>query len=290
MKPPRFQYSAPYMLDEALGLLDQHGEEAKVLAGGQSLIPLLNMRLAAPAYLVDINHISELQYAEAEDGYLAIGATMRQRQIEHSPFVQEQFPLLKEVVQHIGHMQIRSRGTLVGSIAHADPAAELPALLVCLNGEVVAQSVHGERVIKGEDFFTGYLSTALLPGEMLTEVRFPWIAPQAGWAFMEFARRSGDFALVGAVAVLTPSLDGHCLSANIAYLGISGSPVRARAVENILLGTTLDEQTLDRAAEEARSVVGDDVKDVHATVDYRKSLTVELTKRVLKAAWERRER
>src|SRR5579863_1189553 len=263
MKPPRFQYCAPYMLDEALVLLDQHGEEAKVLAGGQSLIPLLNMRLAAPGYLVDINHISELQYTEAEDGYLAIGATMRQRQIEHSPFVQEKFPLLVEVVRHIGHMQIRSRGTLVGSIAHADPAAELPALLVCLNGEVMAQSIHGERVIKAEDFFMGYLSTALVPGEMLAEVRFPWIAPQAGWAFMEFARRSGDYALVGAVAVLTPSLDDRCLSANIAYLGISGFPVRARAVENILIGSTLDEETLNHAAEEARSVVSDDMEDVH---------------------------
>src|SRR5947199_5524627 len=186
MKPPRFQYCAPGMLDEALALLDQHREDTKVLAGGQSLIPLLNMRLAGPVYLVDINHISELHYIEPEDGYLAIGATVRQRQVERSALVQEQYPMLVEAVQHIGHMQIRNRGTVVGSIAHADPAAELPALLTCLNGEVVAQSMSGERVIKAGEFFTGYLSTSLASNEMLTEIRFPWIPPQAGYAFMEF--------------------------------------------------------------------------------------------------------
>ena len=289
MKPPRFQYCAPDMLDEALALLDQCGGEAKVLAGGQSLIPLLNMRLAGPTYIVDINHISELNYIEAEDGYLAIGATVRQRQVERSSLVQAQHPVLIEVVQHIGHMQIRNRGTIAGSIAHADPAAELPALLTCLKGEVVAQSISAERVIKAEEFFTGYLSTSLEAGEMLTEVRFPWIAPQSGWAFMEFARRAGDYALVGAAAVVTPALDGQCMSAQIAYLGIAGSPMRAREVENILIGTTMDDRTLNEAAELARSLVSEDMDDVHATVDYRRALTAELTRRVLKAAWERRE-
>ena len=289
MKPPRFQYAAPRLLDEALTLLNQYGDDAKVLAGGQSLVPLLNMRLAGPSYIVDINHISELHYIEPEDGYLSIGATVRQRQVERSALVKEQFPLLVEVVQHIGHMQIRNRGTVVGSIAHADPAAELPALLTCLNGEVLVQSANGERVIKAEEFFTGYLSTALEPGEMLTEVRFPWIPPQAGWAFMEFARRSGDYALVGAAAVLTPSLDDRCMVAHIAYLGIAGSPVRARAIEDVLVGTTLDDATLDSAAEIARTIVSEDMSDVHATTEYRRVLTAELTRRVLKAAWERRQ-
>src|SRR6266699_952898 len=288
MKPPRFRYCAPAMLDEALSLLDKYGEDAKVLAGGQSLIPLLNMRLASPAYVLDINHISELNYIETEDGYLAVGATVRQRQVERSLLVKEQHPLLVEVVQHIGHMQIRNRGTIVGSIAHADPAAELPALLTCLNGEVVAQSVHGERIIKADEFFTGYLSTGLLPGEMLTEVRFPWIPPQSGWAFMEFARRSGDYALVGATAVVTPSLDDHCMAAHLAFLGISGYPVRAREIEQLLIGTTLDDQTFNHAAELARTFVSDDMEDVHATVDYRRALTAELTKRVVRAAWARR--
>jgi CO/xanthine dehydrogenase FAD-binding subunit len=290
MKPPRFHYCSPRILDEALVLLDQYGEEIKVLAGGQSFVPLLNMRLAAPSYIVDINHISELHYFETEPGYLAIGAIARQRQIERSVLVQEKHPLLVEVIKHIGHMQIRNRGTVVGSVAHADPAAELPALLTCLDGDVLAQSMHGERVIKAGEFFTGYLSTALEAGEMLTEVRFPWLAPNAGWSFMEFARRSGDYALVGAVAVLTPAADDTCMSANIAYLGVAGSPMRAHAIEQLLVGTKLDPQTLEDAAGAARDVVGEDMQDVHATFEYRRELTAELTRRVLKQAWERRER
>ena len=290
MKPPRFHYCAPHMLDEALALLDQNSEDTKVLAGGQSFVPLLNMRLASPTYIVDINHITELHYIEQEDGYLAIGATVRQRQVERSVLVQEKHPLIVEVIKHIGHMQIRNRGTVVGSIAHADPAAELPALLTCLNGEVLVQSIHGERVIKAEEFFTGYLSTALEPGEMLTEVRFPLIAPKAGWAFLEFARRSGDYALVGTVAVLNPTADDHCMSAQIAYLGIAGAPIRGIDVEAAIVGTALDKTTLDNAAKAASMLVSDDMEDVHATVEYRRVLTGELTKRVLRAAWERRGR
>jgi len=288
MKPPRFHYCAPYMLDEALTLLDQNSEDTKVLAGGQSFVPLLNMRLASPTFIVDINHIAELHYIEQEDGYLAIGATVRQRQVERSALVQDKHPMLIEVIKHIGHMQIRNRGTVVGSVAHADSAAELPALLTCLNGEVLAQSIHGERVIKAEEFFTGYLSTALEPGEMLTEVRFPLLAPKAGWAFLEFARRSGDYALVGAAAVLTPAADDHCISAHIAYLGIAGAPIRGFAVEASIVGTTLDESALNAAAEASSILVNDDMGDVHATVEYRRVLTGELTKRLLKAAWERR--
>ncbi|HEU0001485.1 MAG TPA: xanthine dehydrogenase family protein subunit M [Ktedonobacteraceae bacterium] len=290
MKPPRFHYCAPRILDEALALLDQYGEEIKVLAGGQSFVPLLNMRLAAPTYIVDINHISELHYYETEPDYLAIGAIARQRQIERSLLVQEKHPMLVEVIKHIGHMQIRNRGTVVGSVAHADPAAELPALLTCLGGEVLAQSMRGERAIKAEDFFAGYLSTTLEVGEMLTEVRFPWLASQAGWSFIEFARRSGDYALVGAMAVLTPAPDDTCMSANIAYLGVAGSPIRAHAVEQALIGTRLDARTLEDAAGAARDVVGEDMQDVHATVEYRRELAFELTRRVLKQAWERRER
>src|SRR6266581_2227653 len=161
MKPPRFQYCAPRKLDEVLALLGQYGPDAKVLAGGQSLVPLLNMRLAAPAYLVDINQIAALNYIKAGDGYLAVGAGTRQRQVERSALVRQQLLLLVEVVQHIGHMQIRNRGTIAGSIAHADPAAELPALLVCVGGIVVARSPRGERMIAAADFFVGPLMTAL---------------------------------------------------------------------------------------------------------------------------------
>ncbi|HXL36973.1 MAG TPA: xanthine dehydrogenase family protein subunit M [Ktedonobacteraceae bacterium] len=288
MKPPRFHYCAPHMLDEALALLDQNREDTKVLAGGQSFVPLLNMRLASPTYIVDINHIDELHYIEQEDSYLAIGATVRQRQVERSVLVQKKHPLLVEVIKHIGHMQIRNRGTIVGSVAHADPSAELPALLTCLNGEVLVQSIHGERVIKAEKFFTGYLSTAIEPGEMLTEVRFPLITPEAGWAFLEFARRAGDYALVGAAAVLNPAADDHCMSAHIAYLGIAGAPIRGYDVEAAIVGTALDDAALDAAAEASSMLVSDDMGDVHATVEYRRVLTGELTKRVLRIAWERR--
>jgi len=276
------------MLDEALALLDQNREDTKVLAGGQSFVPLLNMRLASPTYIVDINHIDELHYIEQEDSYLAIGATVRQRQVERSVLVQKKHPLLVEVIKHIGHMQIRNRGTIVGSVAHADPSAELPALLTCLNGEVLVQSIHGERIIKAEKFFTGYLSTAIEPGEMLTEVRFPLITPEAGWAFLEFARRAGDYALVGAAAVLNPAADDHCMSAHIAYLGIAGAPIRGYDVEAAIVGTALDDAALDAAAEASSMLVSDDMGDVHATVEYRRVLTGELTKRVLRNAWERR--
>jgi CO/xanthine dehydrogenase FAD-binding subunit len=173
-------------------------------------------------------------------------------------------------------------------VAHADPAAELPALLTCLNGEVLAQSIHGERVIKAEEFFTGYLSTALEPGELLTEVRFPLLPSRAGWAFLEFARRSGDYALVGAAAVVTPDADDHCMSGHIAYLGIAGAPIRGHDVESSIVGTTLDDSVLDAAAKSASLLVSEDMGDVHATVEYRRVLTGELTKRVLKAAWEKR--
>ena len=290
MKPPRFQYCAPRLIDEALYLLDTYAEDIKVLAGGQSFVPLLNMRLAGPVYIVDINHISELHYLETEDSYLSIGALARQRQVERSILVQEQHPLLVKTIEHIGHMQIRNRGTVVGSIAHADPAAELPALLTCLDGEVLAQSIRGERVIKAQEFFTGYLSTALEPNELLVEARFPWVPEQAGWSFMEFARRSGDYALVGAAAVLTPAPDDTCASASIAYLGVAGSPARGQAVEAILTGSAMDERIIELAAEAARDVVSDDMSDVHATVEYRRILAAEMTRRVLKSAWDRRAR
>lgn len=287
MKPPRFRYCAPRILDDALFLLEQQGDDTKVLAGGQSLVPLLNMRLATPAHLLDINRIAELNYIQPEDDYLAIGATTRQSQVEHSPLVQARYPLLRETIRHIGHTQIRNRGTLVGSLAHADPAAELPALLTCLDGSLLLQSSTGERLLSADAFFYGYLETALTAGEMVIEARFPWITARAGWAFQEFTRRSGDFALVGAAAVLTPAGDGTCQTASIAYAGIAGKPVRARAVEHVLLGHPLDEQTLKLAAEAAREMVSPDMHDLHATIEYRRALTAELTRRVLLTAWAR---
>lgn len=290
MKPPRFQYCAPRILDEALYLLDAYSDDAKVLAGGQSFVPLLNMRLAGPAYIIDINHIAELHYLETEQDYLTVGALARQRQVERSILVQEKHPLLARTIGNIGHMQIRNRGTVVGSIAHADPAAELPALLACLEGEVLVQSIRSERVIKARDFFSGYLTTTLEPNELVIEARFPWLPAHAGWSFIEFARRSGDYALLGVAAVVIPTADDTCLSARIAYLGAAGAPVRGYAVEALLKGERLDEQALDVAADAARDVVSEDMSDVHATVEYRGALAVELTRRALEEAWGRRGR
>ncbi len=287
MKPPRFHYCAPRILDDALLLLAERGDETKILAGGQSLVPLLNMRLASPASLLDINRIAELNYIQPEDRYLAIGATTRQCQVERSPLIQEKHPLLIEAIWHIGHMQIRNRGTVVGSLAHADPAGELPALLTCLDGVLLLQSSAGERLLSTEDFFRGYLETALKAGEMVVEARFPWVDPRSGWAFQEFARRAGDFALVGAAAVVTPAEDGTCQVARLGYAGVAGAPVRAREVERVLEGKILNEQTLAMAAEVARGLVSEDMSDIHATVEYRRVLTAELTRRVLQAAWAR---
>ncbi|GHO84921.1 FAD binding domain-containing protein [Dictyobacter formicarum] len=287
MKPPHFQYCAPGVLDEALGLLAQCGTDAKVLAGGQSLIPLLNMRLSAPLYLVDINRVAALDYIAAGESYLSVGAIVRQRSVEQSTVVRQRHPLLIEVIEHIGHMQIRNRGTLAGSIAHADPAAELPALLSCLDGEVVARSSSGERVIKAGQFFTDYLTTALDAQEIVTEIRFPWLLPQAGWACIEFSRRAGDYALAGAIAVVIPTPKGTCLSARISYFGISTTPVRGYEIEHMLAGTSLDDAVLQAAAHAAERLVDDKFRDIHATSTYRRALTAEATKRALSTAWQR---
>jgi CO/xanthine dehydrogenase FAD-binding subunit len=287
MKPPRFQYCAPDTLDEALEFLGRYGSDVKVLAGGQSLMPLLNMRLATPMYLLDINHLAELDYITAEDGYLAIGALARQRQVERSALVQQRHPFIVEALRYIGHVQIRNRGTIAGSIAHADPAAELPALLLCLNGEVVVRSARGIRIIQAEEFFTGYLTTVLESQELLTEIRFPWLPSHAGRAFMEIARRSGDYALAGMAAVLTSTDDGRCSFARLSYLGIAGTPMRGQTVETLIVGTSLDDEVLNAAAEAAIHIVSDEMSDIHATPTYRRFLTAELTKRVLRTAWKR---
>src|SRR4051812_33814261 len=196
MKPPLFEYHAPASIDEAVGLLAEHGDEAKVLAGGQSLIPLLSLRLARPAHLVDVNGLSELAGIANGKG-LELGALVRHRAAERSADVKAASPMVAAALRFVGHAAIRNRGTVGGSVAHADPAAELPAVLLALGGEVVAQSERGSRTIPAADMFQGFLTTALEPDELLTAVRFPASPAGAGWSFMEFSRRSGDFAIIG---------------------------------------------------------------------------------------------
>ena len=219
MKPAPFAYHDPRTVDEALSLLGCYGDEAKVLAGGQSLMPVLNFRLSVPSVLIDINRVSELAYIRHQPGQLRIGAVTRQRQIEFSELVSQHAPLLHRATRLIGHLPIRTRGTIGGSMVHADPAAEYPTVAVALGAEFVVRGPRGSRVVAAEDFFVGYLSTALMPDELLLEVRFPTVCSSYGQAFVEFARRHGDFALVG-IAALLEVRDDRCRSARLATAGL----------------------------------------------------------------------
>ena len=222
MKPAKFDYYAPTTQDEALELLGQHGYDAKVLAGGQSLMPMMNLRLARPAVVVDINRVEGLSGIASDDGGVTIGAMTRQRQIERSSEVAERFPVISAAIPHIAHFQIRNRGTIGGSLAHSDPAAEIPALCLALNAEVTAASGSGERTIAASDFSLGLLTTALEPEELLTQVRLPSLDGEGEWrwGFREVCRRDGDFALCGAITLIR--LDGNnvCQEARIAMFGV----------------------------------------------------------------------
>jgi len=285
MKPPRFDYHAPATVDEALHLLARYGGEAKVLAGGQSLVPMLNFRLARPAALVDLNRIGALGYIREVDGQVRFGAMTRQRAIELSPVVRERLPLLSEATRWVGHLPIRTRGTIGGSIAHADPAAEYPAVLTALEGEVVARGPRGERVIKPADLFQTYLTTSLAPDEILTEVRLPAMPAGSGYAFEEFARRHGDFALMGIAALMVA--DGRrCTRARLATAGAGPVPVRLRAAEEILESQGPTDAALEAAAERASELVEPD-SDIHASADYRRHLARVLTVRALPRAQAR---
>jgi aerobic carbon-monoxide dehydrogenase medium subunit len=287
MKPPRFEYFRPDTLDETIGLLSQYAGEAKVLAGGQSLIPLLNMRLARPAALVDINRVVGLQALDPVDGGLRIGATVRQRALQREPLIIARLPVLAEAATYIGHQQIRSRGTICGSLAHADPAAELPALALALQAELVATGPRGARTIPADQFYQGYLTTALEPSEVLTEVRFQAPPASMAWAFMEVSRRHGDFALVGIVAGLSVDRERDAVSdARLAYFGVGPTPIRASQAERQLLGQSPGAEAF-AAAGEAASQATDPADDVHATAEYRRSVTAALTRRALRQAWQR---
>jgi aerobic carbon-monoxide dehydrogenase medium subunit len=285
MKPPRFEYHAPESIEQAVELLTRYGGDAKVLAGGQSLMPMLNFRLARPAALVDINRIRTLAYVREDDGTMALGAMTRQRTIEFSPVVAARLPLLLEATRWVGHLPIRSRGTIGGSIAHADPSAEYPAVLTALDGEVVAQGPRGRRTLAPSALFETYLTTRLAPDELLVEVRLPATPVGAGHAFEEFARRHGDFAIVG-IAALVVRDGARCAIARLACAGAGPVPVRLRAAEEILERDGLGEAAVDAAAARAAELVEPD-SDIHASADYRRHLTRVLTVRALRRAAER---
>jgi carbon-monoxide dehydrogenase medium subunit len=285
MKPPRFEYHAPTTIDEAVALLARYGGEAKPLAGGQSLMPLLNFRLARPAAIVDLNRIGALAYIREANGHVALGAMTRQRTIEFSPVVARRLPLLREATRWVGHLPIRSRGTIGGSVAHADPSAEYPAVLTALEGEVVARGPRGERVLGAGDLFETYLTTCLDADELLVEVRLPAMPEGAGYAFEEFARRHGDFAIVGIAAVVV--LDGdRCVRARLATAGAGAVPLRLRGAEEALERDGVGDDAVRAAARRAAELVEPD-SDLHASADYRRHLTEVLTARALCRARER---
>ncbi len=287
MKPAPFDYYAPTSVDETCSLLARYGSDAKLLAGGQSLVPLLALRLAQPATLIDLNGVHELDYIRADDNGVAIGAMTRQRTVERSSVMRETCPLLPAAVEWIGHPQIRNRGTIGGSLVHSDPAAELPALATLLDATFTITNAQGaKRTVKPDEFFVTYLTTAVEPEEMLSEIYFPTLPAGTGWSFVEVARRHGDFALVGAAATVALDSAGACSNVHIALFGVAPTATRSPSAEQALLNQKPDEQAIAAAASEVVKDI-DPPGDVHASVEYRKYVATNLVRRALTEAVQR---
>ena len=283
MKPPPFEYHDPRAIDEAVALLARYGDDAKVLAGGQSLLPMLNLRLARPAAVIDINRVTGLDDIVGRDAGVRVGALVRQRVFER--WASDHLPIVAAGLALVGHAAIRNRGTVAGSIAHADPASELPALLLCLDGAVVARSAGGERDIPAADFFQGPLMTAARADELVTHTRWAIPPAGAGWGFHEVARRHGDFALVGVAAVLT--LRGGLVDrARVALFGAGATPMRARKAEAALTGQRPSADVIAEAATRATTEMEPD-SDLHATAAYRRRAGRTLVTRALTDAADR---
>ena len=284
MKPAPFAYHAPETTADAVAILREHGDEAKALAGGQSLVPLLALRLTRFGHLVDLNRIPELQGFRRDDGTLEVGAMTRQATVEHAADA-EAVPLLVRAVPLIGHFQIRNRGTIGGSLAHADPASELPAVALALDADLVAAGPAGVRVIPARDFFMSTWTTALDPAEVLTAVRFPVRSGRGGWAIEEFARRAGDFALTGAACAIALDGDGRIERAGIALFAMGSTPLRADAAERALLGNAVGD--VDTAEIGQLATVGTDPPDdLHASSAYRRKVGAHMTGRAVARALE----
>jgi aerobic carbon-monoxide dehydrogenase medium subunit len=286
MKPPRFAYHDPSTIDETLDLLARHGDGARILAGGQSLMPMLNFRLARPEHLVDINRVAELTLLQpGADGGLRIGALVRQRTLERAPLIRERCPLIVQAMPFIGHPQIRSRGTIGGSLAHADPAAELPAVMVALGARLTLRSATGQRTVGAEDFFVSALGTALGAGELLTEIEMPRWPTRTGSSLHEVAIRRSDFALGGVAATITLDVAGRVEGASIVCFGVGPRPTRASDAERSLVGGAPSASAFAEAGRLASAAV-DPEDDIHASRAYRRRLAGVLTTRALAAAAE----
>jgi carbon-monoxide dehydrogenase medium subunit len=287
MKPAPFDYHRPDSVDAALALLAEHGYDAKLLAGGQSLVPAMNFRLAAPAVLIDLNRIPGLDGIGEADGGLRLGAMVRQRAAERSPLVAARAPLLAETLPYVAHAQIRNRGTIGGTIAHADPAAEIPAVMLALDARFHLRAPGGTRTVSAGEFFTGLFGTALEGEEMLVEVEIPPMAPRTGWAFDEVSRRHGDYALAGIAATVQVDDAGRCQAARIALLSVGDGPVLAAEAAAALVGHEPTEAAVRAAAEAAAQRDIDPPGDIHATPAYRRQLVDVLVRRVLPRAFQR---
>ncbi len=285
MKPALFEYSAPKTVGEAVALLA--GDPAAViLAGGQSLVPAMNLRLASPSHLVDIQHIPDLRGISVENGRIVVRAMTRHRELEQSDAAHAANPVIREAMAHVAHVPIRNRGTVVGSLCHADAAAEMPMVLVLTGGSVVAEGPNGRRTIAAEDFFQFHMTTSREPGEMIVEAHFPVLPAGAGAAFDEFTRRHGDYAIAAVGAIVGFGADGLARDVAIAACGIGSTPVRLREAEALISGTRVGEGDLAAAGEAAKAAVTA-ADDMHATTAYRQRVVATLVRRVVGRAAQR---
>jgi aerobic carbon-monoxide dehydrogenase medium subunit len=283
MIPAQFDYVTPATLNEALSLLAEHQDDAKILAGGHSLIPAMKLRLAMPQMLIDIGRIKDLAYISEEDTQIRIGAMTTHYQIESSTRLKEICPVLPTAAAQIGDVQVRNKGTIGGSLAHADPAADWPAVMIALKADVVVVSGNGERVISADDFFVDLLTTALEAGEILREIRIPAPVGNYGQAYLKAAQPASGFAVVGVAAHIIRDANGNCESANIGITGVASKAYRASAVEGALTGTSLDEQAITNAA--AKAADGVELNgDIYASADYRRHLVQVYARRAIAAA------
>ena len=285
MKPPAVKYQRAGGREEAIALLEQHGDDAKLLAGGQSLIPLMSFRLAQPGVLIDLNSATDLDHVGEDNGHVVIGAMTRQRTVETSRSVADSLPLLSEALRYVGHVTLRNRGTIGGSVAHADPAAEIPVVLLALDGELVVEGSSGTRVVSSQDFFIGPFTTVLEPTELLTSVRVPRSAAGTGTAILELARRHGDFAIVTVAAAVHVDSSGKCDTARIALGGVESVPARLGDAESVLIDSEPSDDTIREAADAAASAV-DPVSDIHGSASYRRDMTRVFVRRALAQAVE----
>ena len=285
MKPPPFDYIVAIDRDTALATLARAGGEAKILAGGQSLMPMLNFRLLRPSILVDINRIPDLGFIEETPDSIRIGALTRHFQLETSPIIAQHFPVFSYAVAHVGHLAIRNRGTIGGSLSHADPAAELPMMAVLLDARLRIVSATGSRTVAARDFFLDTMTVDLDGTELLTEIVLPKLPVRTGWGFEEIVRRHGDFALAAVAATLTLS-GSEIVQARIALTGVAPTTLRAAEAESLLVGREFDENLSRRAIEAVREAISPET-DLHASAGYRRHLAGVLTGRALTAAWQR---